>query len=158
MNNRFEFKGTARRSILYLIASNGLVAIALLVSRAKLHFNTALIMFGIVNISYLASIVNKPFKLIIHQDKLLLEIHYLLSLLKKSKVVPLHDIECSFNYEVRARGGKAKVLKIKYENRTVVELLPDYNGWAEKSLTQIFEKLNDLKKFNYSPTNKSKSS
>jgi hypothetical protein len=148
MSNRLEFKGTVIRLIFYLIAINGLVAIALFLSRAILQVNIALIMFGIVNISYLVSIISKPFRLIIHQDKLLLEIRYLLSFLKKRKIIPLHEIECSFNYEVRARGGKAKVLKIIYKNKTVVELLPDYNGWGEKSLIQIFEKLNDLRKFN----------
>lgn len=60
--------------------------------------------------------------------------------------MPLRDVECSFDYEVQARGGRAKVLRIRYGNKSIVELLPDYNGWAEKSLVQIFEKLNDLKK------------
>jgi hypothetical protein len=156
MSSRLEFRGVFVRLIFYLISINALLAIILLVSGTKLY--TALILVGIVNLSYLATVINKPFKLIIHQDKLLLEIHYLLSFLKKSKVISLHEVECSFNYEVRARGGKAKVLKIMYENKPIVELLPDYNGWAETSLTQIFEKLNDLKKFNYPPSSKTKPS
>lgn len=124
---------------------NALLITIRLVSETGLY--SALTLLGIVNISYLASIINKPFRLVIHQDKLLLEIHYFLSFLKKSKVVPLHEVQCSFDFEVRARGGKAKVLKIFNKNERVVELLSDYNGWDEKSLAQICVQLNDLKKF-----------
>jgi len=148
MSNRLEFKGGIVRLIFYLISINGLIAVVFLLSQTKLQLNTALIVFGVVNIFYLATVISKPFKIIIDQDRLLLEIHYLLSHLKKHKVVPLQDVECSFNYEVRARGGKAKVLKIMNGNKPIAELLADYNGWDEKSLTQICEKLNDLKKLN----------
>jgi hypothetical protein len=148
MSNRIEFRGNAVRLIFYLISINGLITLVLFLSRTKIQANTAMIMFGIINISYLATVISKPFKIIIDQDRLLLEVHYFLHLLKKHKVVPLNEVECSFNYEVRARGGKAKVLKITHGNKPIVELLPDYNGWDEKSLTQIWERLNDLKKFN----------
>lgn len=145
MTKRFEFKAPVIRIVFYLITTNSLVAIVLTLSSAQLM--AALLVMGFVNVAYLYTLIFKPFKIIIDQDKLLMEIHYFSIILKKHKIVPLREVECTFNYEVRARGGKARVLKIKYRNEPVVELLPEFNGWDSENLMKIFKKLNDLKKF-----------
>jgi hypothetical protein len=147
MSNRLEFTGSFVRSFFYLLSVNGLLATVLFVL-GGLNSYTALILFGLVNIFYLATVATKPFKIVIDQDKLLIEVHYLLSQVKKATIVPLREIECSFNYEVLARGGKAKMLKIRYGNKILAALISDYNGWDDKNLTLIFEQLNDLKKLN----------
>ncbi len=155
MSNKTEFNGGFIQLAFYFLSINGLVAIALSLSQVKIGSQATLILFALINITYLGSISSKPFKIIIDQDKLVVEIHYLHSRLKKNKIFPLHEIECSFNYEIRARGGKARVLKIKYRNESVMELLSGYNGWDEKTLTQIFEKMNSLKELQQPPNNKS---
>jgi hypothetical protein len=147
MNQRLEFKRTIIRMIFYFVVINVLVAVGLFLTRGNLHSNTPWIMFLIINLSYLVTAISKPFRIIIDQDKLLLEIYYPLSL-RKHRIIPLNEVVCSFEYEVRARGSKSKVLRIMRDTKTIVELLPDYNGWNEQSLIQICEKLNDLKKFN----------
>jgi len=146
MGNKFEFKGTIVQLVFYLISLNALTAIIFFLSRTELKIGSVLIVFGIINTSYCATVASKPFKILIDQDKQLLEVHYLLGVFKNPKIVSLREVECSFDYEVRARGGRAKVLRVIYRNKSIVELQPDYNGWREERLLQIFEKLNDLKK------------
>jgi len=145
MANKFEFKGTIARLGIYLASLNALMAIIFFLSSTELRISSVLIVFAIVNISYCATVVSKPLKILIDQDRSLLEVHYLLGFFKKPKIVSLREVECRFDYEVRARGIKVKVLRVIYKKKSIVELLPDYNGWKEEHLVQIFEKLNDLK-------------
>jgi hypothetical protein len=142
VNNKLEFKGAAGRLVLYFAGTNGIMAITFLVSRSELRVVTALMLFFIVNIFCLFWVISQPFKLIIQQDTLQLEIHYLLSFFRKTTVIPLQDIACSFNYEVVARGAKVRVLRIAYRDKTLVKLLPESNGWSEEILSQVYEKLN----------------
>jgi hypothetical protein len=146
MSNRFEFNGMVTRIIRYLISINGLMAIVFFLSQTKFQLSTTLVMFCLINVSYLATVVFKPFRIIVDIERYQLEIHYFLRFIKKRQVIPLDEVACTFNYEGRAKGGKAKVLKIMYGNTCVAELLPEYSGWDKKTLMQIFEKLNGLKK------------
>ena len=146
MTNRLEFKGSLGRLYFYLFSINALLTIALFVL-GGLEFYSTLILFALVNIFYVITIMSKPFRIIIDRDKSILEIHYLLDRLKKATIIPLPEIECSFNDKVLARGGSAKALKIEFGGKVLVELMSDYNGWDEKNLILIFEQLNNVKKF-----------
>ena len=137
-----EYRGSITRLCVYWLSINGLLATILFVTDTRLHTGTVLLC--IVNILYLISVFNRPFKFVIQDQSL--EIHYLLSLFKRSKVVAVREVECTFNYEVRARGGRVKVFKIIYNNEAIAEVVPDFNGWHEKHLMEILEALRDIKK------------
>jgi len=139
-----EFKARITRAIFYFLALNGFIVLISFLSKSRLQPNAIFILLLLVNISYLASIITKPFKITIDRDKSLLKIHYLSTILRKGKTFPLLSTTCTFKYEIRARGVKVKVLRVIYDGKTVVELLPDYNGWEEKSLDQIYKELNVL--------------
>ncbi len=115
----------------------------------ELNSYSSLILFGLLNIFYLVTITAKPFKIVIDQDKSILELYYLVSPIMGVKKASLQNVESSFNYEIISKGGaKARILKIKCGNKILAALLSDYNGWDEKNLATIFEQLNNLKKLN----------
>lgn len=146
MSKKIEYKGKITRLFVYWISMNGLTTLVCLFGGTL--FNTIFVLLGVLNLAYLASVFGKPFKLIVYPEILLFEVHYLLGPFKKPLVVSVHELECSFNFELRARGSRARVLRIVYANKTIVELLPNFNGWDERSLDQVHEILNDLKKLN----------
>jgi hypothetical protein len=152
MSRRVEFSGGIRGMILYSISITVLVGTILFVSQTKLL--TTLIVLAIVNILYWANMLRKPIKLIVSHDRSVIEIHYLLKLLREAKVVPLHEAEWTYAPEVRARGGKVHVLRIRNNGESLVELLPNHDGWRADTLLELFKKLNETKKFNGSPPNK----
>src|SRR5579859_4748392 len=156
MSNRLEFKGRLKGIYFYLFSINALLTIVLFVL-GELNVFSALILFVLVNIFYISTIIFKLFKIIIDRDKSILEIHYMLDQLRKATIIPLTEIKCSFNDEVLARGGRAKILKIEFGGKVLVKLMSEYNGWNEENLILIFEQLNDVKKLDESPKNKANS-
>lgn len=146
-----EYKGEISRLMLYWLITKCAIAIILFVVQSNIY--TAVILLGVVNVFYLGSLFNKPIKIRIHQDRSLLEVHYLIGFLKRPKVVSLSDVQSTFEHEVQARGGKAKVLRVTYNNQSIVELLVDFNGWDEKRLAELWESLQNVKKFNHAPSN-----
>lgn len=75
MSNKIEFKASASGVFGYLLLTNGLVGVAffLVGSHSK---QVAIVLFGIVNISYIFSAVLKPSRMIIDKATGILEIHY----------------------------------------------------------------------------------
>lgn len=86
-----------------------------------------------------------PIKLIVDEDEMIVEIYYPFAFLKPIKIVPLQDLECTFNYEVGARGGRSRNFRIMSQNVNIINISPDYNGWDEDCLLLLFKKLNELK-------------
>jgi len=67
--------------------------------------------------------------------------------LQKPKIVPLSEAQISFESEVRARGIKGKVFRIRQGDKSVVNILNGSDGWSENKLVEMFEQLKQLKNY-----------
>src|SRR5689334_12586490 len=118
-SNRIEYRGSFVRVFFYLLSIN-LMLFAIFLFTSK-NFKMEWIFFGLINIFYVSTIINKPFKIVIDRDRLTIEIYSVLSKFTKPTIVHFNEVECTYDYERLPRGAKAKMLKIKHQSVVLVE-------------------------------------
>jgi hypothetical protein len=67
-----------------------------------------------------------------------------LPFLRKPKIVSLSDAQISFDYEVRARGMKGMVFRLKKQDESILHMLVDHHGWSRNQLSEMFEQFKQL--------------
>ncbi len=145
MARRFEFRATIVRMLIYALAFNVFLCCVSFFSRAGFKVEIVFSLIAIIDVVYIISIPYKPSKLIVDEEKLMLEIYYPLSALKPVRMVSLQNLDCTFDYEIGSRGGRIKNLRINLRGVNIVNISPDYNGWYEDNLLLLYRKLDELK-------------
>jgi hypothetical protein len=93
---------------------------------------------------YLSSLFLSPLKIILRRNDRFIEIHYYFPFFRKPKVISLSEAQISFDYEVRARGMKGMVFRMKKHDESVLHMLVDHNGWSRDQLSEMFEQFKQL--------------
>jgi hypothetical protein len=139
-SDNIEYRTNVFRALFYIISLNGFILIVLFIAGEIRSFGVFSCL-AVVNGYYVISTIIKPFRIFLRMNESLIEVHYFLSLLKKPRVARIADIQLSYDYEIRAKGIKLKVLRIMDGNRVIVELVANESGWSKHTLDEIFEKL-----------------
>jgi hypothetical protein len=143
-NDNIEYRAEFSSVLPSMLFMNGFAIFVMFLSRRKFYWEVALAVLCILNISYLSSLFYGPFKIILRRNERLIEIHYYLPFLRKPKIVSLSDAQISFDYEVRARGMKGMVFRLKKQDESILHMLVDHHGWSRNQLSEMFEQFKQL--------------
>lgn len=103
---------------------------------------------------FIGFLKRKPVEIKIDSESSILKVKYKrLLFLKSEEIYNLNRVKFFFHSVGGARGAQLRELRLEFENKPIVNLRPDQDGWSQKKVESIFSALNDRIKFYHSPNN-----
>lgn len=108
------------------------------------HLKNALIVCALTSTFYGFSSLFKTLvvKMEVFVDAEILRIRKMKLFKSWEEAYEIKKLICSFDEEIRSRGLKARVFRVKMDSKVIVEMIPSKDGWSEKKIKAI---LNSLK-------------